>query len=129
MAARGRTICCWRSPWTGNSLGENLAAWSPLAQLAKPGRKPPLFLARAGADEIPGLLGGLDAFVSEALAQDYPLTLINNPGAPHGFDIGEATPGTLEVLAAMFAFLRRHLGMGAAGEPVPPAPQFTDGKA
>jgi acetyl esterase/lipase len=86
-----------------------LAAWSPLRQLALPGRKPPMFLARAGADEISQLLDGLDRFVAEALRCDYPLTVANNPGAPHGFDIGEATPRTLEILEAMFAFLRRRL--------------------
>ena len=93
---------------------ETLAAWSPLAQLARPGRKPPLFLARAGGDAIPGLLAGLDAFVAEALAQDYPLTLINNSGAAHGFDIGEPTPRTLEVMTTMFGFLQSQLGVDAA---------------
>ncbi|WP_293679204.1 alpha/beta hydrolase [uncultured Phenylobacterium sp.] len=89
---------------------QTLAAHSPLRQLAAPGRKPPLFLARAGGDEIPDLLAGLDAFVAEALTRDYPLTLANNPGAPHGFDITEPTPRTLEILEATFAFMRRHLG-------------------
>ena len=88
---------------------ETLAAWSPLRQLAAPGRKAPLYLARAGADEIPQLLAGLDRFVAEAVARDYPLTLANNPGAPHGFDITGATPRTLEILEATFAFVKRHL--------------------
>jgi hypothetical protein len=86
-----------------------LAEWSPLRQLGAPGRKPPLYLARAGADAIPDLLAGLDAFAAEALKVDYPLTLANNPGAPHGFDITEPTPRTLEILDEMFAFMRRHL--------------------
>lgn len=97
-----------------SETSETLAAWSPMAQLARPGRKPPLFLARAGADETPGLLAGLDAFVTEALARDYPLTLVNNPAAAHGFDIGEPTSRTLEVLTAMFAFLRQHLAVSEA---------------
>jgi len=86
-----------------------LAAWSPLRQLDKPGRKPPLYLARAGADEIPQLLGGLDCFIAEAVRRDYPMTLANNPGAPHGFDITGATPRTLEILDETFAFVKRHL--------------------
>jgi acetyl esterase/lipase len=86
-----------------------LAAWSPIRHLGGPGRKAPLFLARAGADEVPDLLPGLDRFVAEAVKADYPLTLANNPGAPHSFDITEPTPRTLEILAETFGFLRRHL--------------------
>jgi dienelactone hydrolase len=88
---------------------ETLAAWSPLRQLDKPGRKAPMYLARAGHDEIPQLLGGLDRFIAEAVKRDYPITLANNPGAPHGFDITEPTPRTLEILDETFAFLKRHL--------------------
>jgi len=88
---------------------ETLAAWSPLRQLDKLGRKAPMYLARAGHDEIPQLLGGLDRFIAEAVKRDYPMTLANNPGAPHGFDITEPTPRTLEIVDETFAFLKRHL--------------------
>jgi alpha-beta hydrolase superfamily lysophospholipase len=73
------------------------------------GHRPPLFLARAGADAFPGLLPAIDAFVAQALAADYPLTLANNPGAPHGFDIEAPTPRTLEVLQGVLGFLSHHL--------------------
>jgi hypothetical protein len=92
-----------------SETAETLARWSPLRRLAQPGRKPPLYLARAGADAIPDLLPGLDRFVAEALARDYPLTLANNPGAEHGFDIGDPAPRTLEIIEGMLDFLRRHL--------------------
>ena len=92
-----------------SETAETLAAWSPLRHLALPGRKPPLYLARAGADEIPDLLAGLDRFAAAAVARDYPLTLANNPGAPHSFDITAPTPRTHEILEESFAFLRRHL--------------------
>lgn len=94
---------------------ETLAAWSPLQQVGRPGRKAPLYLARAGADEIPQLLAGLDGFVAEAVKRDYPLTLANNPGAPHSFDITEPTPRTLEILQETFVFVRRHLDAPPAG--------------
>ena len=90
-----------------------LAEWSPLRQLERPGRKAPLYLARAGADEIPQLLVGLDRFIAEAVKRDYPMTLANNPGAPHSFDITGSTPRTLEILDETFAFVRRHLGVEA----------------
>jgi acetyl esterase/lipase len=88
---------------------ETLARWSPLRALAAPGHKAPTFLARAGADAIPDLLPGLDRFVAEALARDHPLTLMNHPGAAHGFDIGDAAPRTVEILEAALAFLETHL--------------------
>lgn len=97
------------APYARTETPERAAAWCPLRALGAPGRKVPLFLARAGADAVPGLLEGLDAFVAEALARDYPLTLANNPGADHGFDVGEATPRTLDILEGALAFLRRHL--------------------
>lgn len=97
------------APYRNAESAETLAAWCPLRQVAEPGRKAPLYLARAGADAVPGLLVGLDRFVSVALAQDYPLTLANNPGAPHGFELAEATPRTLEILDETFAFLQRRL--------------------
>jgi acetyl esterase/lipase len=103
------------APYAEAETAQALAAWSPIRALAAPGRKPPLYLARAGADAIPGLLEGLDAFVAEALVRDYPLTLANTPGAPHGFDIEEPTPRTLEVLEGALAFLQTHLTERAGG--------------
>src|SRR5690349_4848201 len=79
---------------------EVLAAWSPIRQLGAPGRKAPMFLARAGKDEIPDLLPALDRFIAEAVKADYPITVANNPGAPHSFDIVQpVSPRTLEILA------------------------------
>jgi len=46
----------------------------------------PMLVARAGADAFAGLNATLDRFAGDALARDLPLTLINHPAAPHGFD-------------------------------------------
>lgn len=105
---------------------ETLAAWSPLRQLGAPGRKPPLYLARAGGDAVPQLLEGLDRFVAEAVRRDYPLTLANNPGAPHAFDIAAPTPRTLEILDEAFAFMRRHL-VTPLDKDRPPPVDLSDG--
>jgi acetyl esterase/lipase len=55
-----------------------------LPLLAK--RDTPVLMFRSGADEVPGLLGMLDAAVPEALRQDVRLELVNLPKAPHAFD-------------------------------------------
>jgi len=89
-------------------------AFSPAAQLRTPvARRMPFFLARAGKDAIPDLLPGVDAFVAEALAAGTPLTLLNHPEAPHGFD-HDPDPRTHEVLKTFLAFLATHLSPAPA---------------
>jgi acetyl esterase/lipase len=93
----------------GHLQGDALVAFSPAAQLRTDvARRTPFFLARAGKDQIPDLLPGIDAFVAEALAAGTPLTLFNHPDAPHGFD-HDHDPRTLEVLRAFLTFLETHL--------------------
>jgi acetyl esterase/lipase len=90
--------------------GEALVAFSPAAQLRTPvARRMPFFLARAGKDQIPDILPGIDAFVTESLAAGTPLTFFNHPEAPHGFDNKDPNPRTLEVLRGFLAFLEAHL--------------------
>lgn len=93
---------------------DQLEAWSAGTHLATGAASmPPMLLVRAGRDQIPDLLPGLDRFVADALAANAPLTLVNLPSAAHGFDNGSAEPATLETLRATIAFLRAHLGEGA----------------
>jgi acetyl esterase/lipase len=73
---------------------------------------PPLLIVRAGRDEIPGLADSIDRFVDEALARNAPVTVVNHPEAPHGFDNQLDTPRTREVLGQVLAFLRFHLRAG-----------------
>lgn len=49
----------------------------------------PMLIARAGADAFAGLNATLARFVTDALARDLPLTLVNCPGAAHGFEAGD----------------------------------------
>lgn len=70
---------------------------------------PALLVVRAGKDATPGLNASLDAFVSEALAHDLPLSLLNVPGAPHSFDLFDDTDASRDVIRRVLAFLRQHL--------------------
>ena len=88
---------------------ETRDAYSPILKLAGTARKTPLFVIRAGNDEIPTLLDSIDRFAAEALKTDYPLTLINVPGAPHGFDNKTRTPRGEEAILEALSFLKRHL--------------------
>jgi acetyl esterase/lipase len=69
----------------------------------------PLFLARAGGDQMPRLNETLDRFVIEALGCDLPLTLVNLPSAPHAFDLFHDTTASRETIRQILAFLRFHL--------------------
>jgi acetyl esterase/lipase len=91
-------------------------AFSPIVRVGGGGHRPPLLLLRAGADAIPGLLATLDGFVAAALAADYPLTLVNLPGAPHGFDNKAPEPRAVEAVLTTLAFLKHHLERPAAAE-------------
>lgn len=69
----------------------------------------PMFLARAGADEVPRLNETLDRFVAAALARDLPIALVNHPGAPHAFDLVHDSEISREIIRQVLAFLRFHL--------------------
>lgn len=91
---------------------ETLERFSPIVQIAHaPARVPPLFLARAGQDRVPGLKDALDRFAAEALALNIPLTLVNHPQGIHGFDNQNDDERSREILAQTIAFLAKHLGV------------------
>jgi hypothetical protein len=70
-------------------------------------RDVPLLVVRAGNDQTPGLNASLDGFVAAALARDLPLSLINQPGAPHSFDLFDDSEASRATIGAVLAFLRR----------------------
>jgi hypothetical protein len=72
-------------------------------------RDVPLFVARAGKDEVPRLNETLDRFMGAALARNLPVTLVNHPTAPHAFDLFDDSDGTREIIREILAFLRFHL--------------------
>ena len=71
----------------------------------------PLFIARAGRDETPGLNASLDAFISRALALNRPVTLVNHHTGPHAFDLCDDGEISRAIVRQILAFLRVHLGV------------------
>jgi hypothetical protein len=69
----------------------------------------PLLIVRAGKDATPGLNASLDAFVTAALAHDLPVTLINQPDAPHSFDLFEDSEASRASIRTILRFLHDHL--------------------
>jgi dienelactone hydrolase len=69
----------------------------------------PLFLVRAGRDEMPALNQTMDRFVAAALAHNLPVTLANHATAPHAFDLVDDGETSREMIRRVLAFLRFHL--------------------
>lgn len=83
-------------------------------------RDMPLFVARAGRDEMPRLNEGLDRFVAHALARNLPISLVNHPTGAHAFDLHDDSQTTRNVIEQILAFLRgRLLNRWAANASVP----------
>lgn len=72
-------------------------------------RSVPLFIARAGKDEMPHLNETMDRFVASALAFNLPITFTNHPAAPHAFDVMDDSEASREVIRQILAFMRFHL--------------------
>ena len=69
----------------------------------------PLFVARAGQDQFPGLNASLDHFLAAAVASNLPISFVNHPDAPHAFDLLHDSEPSREIIRRILAFLRLHL--------------------
>jgi hypothetical protein len=69
----------------------------------------PLFIARAGRDEFPGLNDMMDAFLAETLARNLPVSFVNHADAPHAFDLFHDSEATREIIRQMLRFMQFHL--------------------
>jgi len=97
-------------PHRAHASPEELDRFSPLVQMERAaGKMPPLFVARAGRDEVPTLLEAMDRFLAAGLAHDAPLQLVSLPDTAHGFEVDD-TPVVREALRALLAYLHEHLG-------------------
>jgi hypothetical protein len=69
----------------------------------------PLFIARAGRDEMPHLNETLDRFLGKALTGNLPVTFVNHPEAPHAFDLHHDSETSREIIRQILTFTRFHL--------------------
>jgi len=69
----------------------------------------PLFIVRAGQDQMPGLNDALDRFIAAALALNLPVTVMNHASGPHAFDLFDDSRTARDIVKQMLAFLKFHL--------------------
>jgi len=95
-----------------NESKENLQKFSPVNYLAKDSEKiAPIFIARAGLDQIPTMNDSIDRFIREALAKNVALTVANHPNGVHGFDSQTNDERSREIVQNVIAFIKSHLNM------------------
>jgi acetyl esterase/lipase len=75
----------------------------------------PLFIVRAGQDQMPHLNETIDRFLAKALTCNLPITFANHHAAPHAFDLFHDSDTSREIIRQILAFMRHHLLAGATG--------------
>jgi acetyl esterase/lipase len=81
---------------------------SAAAQVKDHGAGLPIFIARAGLD-APQINQGIDRFVSEALAANLDIEVMNHSHGQHSFDVLDDDDRSREIIAAAVAFLQAQL--------------------
>ncbi len=94
-----------------HETAELLKMYSPISYLDGNASSMPLFVARAGQDEIPGINDSIDSFCAAAVAANVPLTFMNHPAGEHGFDNQNDDDRSREIIRAALEFLQAHLGL------------------
>jgi acetyl esterase/lipase len=90
---------------------ETVKSFSPITYLQTDANKiPPMFIARAGHDEVPTMLDSFDRFINEALAKNIALSFANQPEGVHGFDNQNNDDRSREIIRTAIEFIRLHLG-------------------
>jgi acetyl esterase/lipase len=103
-----------QSDFRNTENAETLNRFSPITYLHKDAAKiPPMFIARAGRDEVPTMDDSIDRFVKDALAANVALTLMNHPEGVHGFDNQNNDDRSREIIRAALEFMKVHLNAGA----------------
>lgn len=95
-------------PFRNTPAGVRCAA-AFYAMLGMPPSTIPTFVARGGQDAVPGLNEAMDRFISLALAENTPITVMNHPGGDHGFDNQNDDDRSREIIRAAIEFMKTHL--------------------
>ena len=78
----------------------------------------PLFIVRAGQDQIPHLNEMINRFLVKALSRNLPITFTNHALASHAFDVLDDSETSREIVRQLLAFMRFHLLAVPAGSQV-----------
>lgn len=95
-----------------NETPEMLKSFSPITYLANDaGKLAPMFVARAGLDEVPAMNDSIDRFISEAMSKNASIIVANHPQGVHGFDNQTDDERSREIIRSAIDFMKLHLGV------------------
>jgi acetyl esterase/lipase len=95
-----------------NETPEMVKSFSPITYLSNDaGKMAPMFIARAGLDEVPALNDSIDRFIREAISRNASITVFNHPHGVHGFDNQTDDDRSREIIRAAIDFMKTHLGV------------------
>jgi acetyl esterase/lipase len=96
--------------FTANETKDVLKTFSPIVYLdADAWKIAPIFIGRAGFDQVPTLSDSIDRFVREALAKNVSITVANHTTGIHGFDNQNDSERSREIIRMAIDFMREHL--------------------
>jgi acetyl esterase/lipase len=96
---------------TERQRSQTVKSFSPITYLQTGANKiPPMFIARAGHDEVPTMLDSIDRFIRGALAKNIALSFANHPEGIHSFDNQNDDDRSREIIRTAIEFIRLHLG-------------------
>jgi len=93
----------------GTTVADAVAKWGFAPAGVELGALPttvPILIGRAGADAMPALLPGLDAFTAALEARGAPVTVVDHPTGPHAYDLDDASAEASKAIARIVAFVR-----------------------
>jgi acetyl esterase/lipase len=94
-----------------HETAEMVKAFSPITHLAEgAGKIAPMFIARAGLDEIPTMNDSIDRFIREAISRNAMITIANHAQGVHGFDNQNDDQRSREIIRNAIDFMKTHLG-------------------
>ena len=96
-------------PHRNSETPDMLKSFSVITYLADTARMPPIFVARAGLDQIPGLNDSIGRFVKEAIARNVTIDFANHPTGVHGFDNQNDDERSREIVRTAIDFMKTHL--------------------
>lgn len=95
-----------------NETPEMVKSFSPITYLANDaGEMAPIFIARAGLDEVPAMNDSIDRFIREAIAKNASIIVANHPQGVHGFDNQTDDERSREIIRSAIDFMKLHLGV------------------
>lgn len=99
-----------QSDYKRTETPEIVKAFSAITYLEKDADKiPPMFIARAGRDEVPTMNDSIDRFIQKAIDKNISLNFANHPNGVHGFDNQNDDERSREIIRKVLEFIKIHL--------------------